>query len=185
MLTCSSRGRPVKRLARPAGRTGRGLGPLYGTPTSNLVAGQCPEGALPLQTRSACRPEGPATPVAIIMGVFLSPPPSNPLGLLASPMSHMSPPSTPWVLGPEQGKSSAPWTTAPPTVLGRWTAYGSAVPHLARSSLFRDDRSQERQAPRPACAGCALLLSQACATMIGLSDWPPVSGRPPPLCTLR
>ena len=73
-------------------------------------------------------------------------------------MSHMSPQSS-----TAKGQSSAPWTTAPPTVLGRWTAYGSAVPHLARSSLFRDDRSQERQAPRPACAGCALLLSQACA----------------------
>ena len=46
-------------------------GPLEGTPTSNLDMGRRPEWALPLQTRSACRPEGPATPVTIIMGVFL------------------------------------------------------------------------------------------------------------------
>ena len=70
-LTRSSQGRPVQRLARPAGRTGRGLGPLDGTPTSNLDMGLRPEWALPLQTRSACRPEGPATPVTIIMGVCL------------------------------------------------------------------------------------------------------------------
>ena len=50
---------------------GRGLGPLEGTPNSNLDMGRRPEWALPLQTRSACRPEGPATPVYIIMGVCL------------------------------------------------------------------------------------------------------------------
>mgnify|MGYP000679800805 FL=1 len=47
-LTRSSQGRPVQRLARPAGRTGRGLGPLDGTPTSNLDKGQCPEGGAAL-----------------------------------------------------------------------------------------------------------------------------------------
>ena len=50
-LTRSSQGRPVQRLARPAGRTGRGLGPLDGTPISNLDMGQCPGGALPLHSR--------------------------------------------------------------------------------------------------------------------------------------
>ena len=92
-LTRSSRGQPRQGLARPAGRRPRTRA-LYGTPTSNLDMGRRPEWALPLQTRSACRPEGPATPVTIIMGVdldHLSPPPSNPLGLLASPMPHMSP----------------------------------------------------------------------------------------------
>ena len=84
-------------------------------------------------------------------------------------MPHMRPQSS-----TAKGQNSAPWTTAPPTVFGRWTAYGSAVPHLARSFLFRDDRSQKRQAPRPACAGCALLLSQACATMSGLSAGTPL-----------
>ena len=65
-------------------------------------------------------------------------------------------------------------------------AYGSAVPHLARSSLFRDDRSQKRQAPRPCpWQGCALLLSQACAATFGLSDLDAVSGLLPPLCSLR
>ena len=49
-------------------------GPLYGTPISKLDMGQCPGGALPLQTRSACRPEGPATPVHIIMGVYFESP---------------------------------------------------------------------------------------------------------------
>ena len=71
VLTRSSQGRPVQRLARPAGRTGRGLGPLDGTPIRNLVMGQCPVGALPLQTRFALRPEGPSSPVGIIMGVDL------------------------------------------------------------------------------------------------------------------
>ena len=44
--------------------------------------------------------------------------------------------------------SSAPWTTAPPTppdrTGGRWTAYGPAVPHLAkidRSRGFQDSRA--------------------------------------------
>ena len=60
---------------------GRGLGPLEGTPTSNLGMGRRPEWALPLQTLSACRPEGPATSVTIIMGVYLE-----------------SPRQTPWVL---------------------------------------------------------------------------------------
>ena len=101
VLTCSSRVRPVQRLARPAGRTGRGLGPLDGTPTSNLDKGQCPGGALPLQTRSACRPEGPETPVGIIMGVDLSPPVQPPRTLSESHVSH-EPPPTPWVLGPER-----------------------------------------------------------------------------------
>ena len=77
------------KCARDARRAARGASG-GATPTSNLVMGQCPEGALPLQTRSACRPEGPETPVGIIMGVYFESP-SNPLGLLASPMSLMSP----------------------------------------------------------------------------------------------
>ena len=100
-------------------------------------------------------------------------------------MPHMSPPVTPWVLGPAQGKSIAPWTTAPPTgdkPLMDGLRFGSSPPRQILSLGMTDHK--KGKAPRPACAGCALLLSQACATSFRLSDLDAVSSLLPPLCTL-
>ena len=62
-------------------------------------------------------------------------------------MPHMSPPSPPWVLGPAQGKSSAPWTTAPPTgdkPLMDGLRFGSSPPRQILSLGMTDHKKGKR-----------------------------------------
>ena len=87
------------------------------------------------------------------MGAYLEPrPPSNPRGYSGYCVSYCI---AVWyrintkysnTIRKEKGSWHAPWTTAPPTVLGRWTAYGAAVPHLARSALTLFSLSQSQSA---------------------------------------
>ena len=92
---------------------------------------------------------------------------------------------------------SVPWTTAPPTAdkpLMDGLRFGSSPPHqvLFLSFFLSQSQGEESAKALPLARLRHLhhyvifnVITQACATMIGLSDWNAVSRVLPPLCTLR
>jgi len=112
---------PSRGWRGPQAERPRTRAPCTALPPVTWSWGSAQEGRCPY-IRSACRPEGPATPVTIIMGVYFESPRQTPVGTRLE--SHRLP-------------KSPPWTTAPPTAWGRWMAYGSAVPHLGKILSLR------------------------------------------------